>query len=36
MFLDYFALGLLIFVFMVIFYGIIILLFIPYLIYKKK
>ncbi len=35
MFLDYFALGVLIFVFLVIFYGIIILHDIPYLIAKK-
>mgnify|MGYP000627536950 FL=1 len=36
MFLDYFALGVLIFVFLVIFYGIIILHDIPYLIAKKR
>ena len=35
MFLDYFALGVLIFVFLVIFYGIIILHDIPYLIAKE-
>ncbi|SQI79725.1 GTPase [Klebsiella oxytoca] len=36
MFLNYFALGVLIFVFLVIFYGIIILHDIPYLIAKKR
>lgn len=36
MFLDYFALGVLIFVFLVIFYGIIILHDVPYLIAKKR
>lgn len=36
MFLDYFALGVLIFVFLVVFYGIIILHDIPYLIAKKR
>ena len=36
MFLDYFALGVLVFVFLVIFYGIIILHDIPYLIAKKR
>ncbi len=36
MFLDYFALGVLIFVFLVIFYGIIILHDIPYLIAEKR
>lgn len=36
MFLDYFALGVLIFVFLVIFYGVIILHDIPYLIAKKR
>lgn len=36
MFLDYFALGVLIFVFLVVFYGIIVLHDIPYLIAKKR
>lgn len=36
MFLNYFALGVLIFVFLVIFYGIIIIHDIPYLIAKKR
>lgn len=36
MFLNYFALGVLIFVFLVIFYGIIIIHYIPYLIAKKR